>query len=340
MRWNLKPGLDEPDDSQWRAAYPRGLGACTFSSRAWLELAQRQMGDRWRVMFLRAGDAQGRPWTLPVLARRRRLRWEMRTWPIVAPCAPLEASGEFPREAVEALLSTAASPGTVSLSLWLPPHAQWALAQAPEEGLRRRRGRIGMEVWSRTHTHAIALEVSPQEHIAKRITASHRRHANVNRRADLELIENPAPALIGEYYRLYRAIYQQRDWGGPAYPESFFFNLKAEWEEGADLIVTRQDGKVVGGGVYLYDRTTAHCLQACVDREAKHVHPHVALYRHGIERTAARGLRWLDLGHATGNPGLEAYKESWGAVRAPVARVQLLCGPRVAIRSLTGAGAG
>jgi lipid II:glycine glycyltransferase (peptidoglycan interpeptide bridge formation enzyme) len=101
------------------------------------------------------------------------------------------------------------------------------------------------------------------------------------------------------------------------------------------------DGRVVGGGVLLFDQRAVHYFMGATDRSVREVSAHDALYLHALRRADERGLAWVNLGGINeGNRGLVQFKRAWGAEAATVTGLRWESGARVLWENVTGAGGG
>jgi CelD/BcsL family acetyltransferase involved in cellulose biosynthesis len=178
---------------------------------------------------------------------------------------------------------------------------------------------------------------SARAHVAA-LGRSRRRWLAANERHGLALRSDPDAAQRAAFFALYERSHRERAWTGAPLSRAFFEGAATRLGRGGELCVALHGGRVVGGGVLLYDRQAVHYFLGAVDREARQVAPHDALYLRALEQAEARGLAWVNLGGINeGNAGLARFKRSWGAAPMRVTRVSWQSGLRVTWRNLRGA---
>jgi lipid II:glycine glycyltransferase (peptidoglycan interpeptide bridge formation enzyme) len=172
-------------------------------------------------------------------------------------------------------------------------------------------------------TYLITLNQPAAEYLTTNVQRAQRQHIRTNEREGLEMVHHPGPELTDEYYDLYLRVWSSRNWGGKQFSRSFFHGVCNTLGKGGELAVIRHQGKVVGGGVMLFDRYAVHLFQATMDREVKGIYPHVFLYKSAIEEAEKRGLRYVNLGGINkGNTGLQRFKQEWGATATPIPTIK------------------
>jgi hypothetical protein len=336
VRWRLFPRLLAPDWPYWEEHFPEGLGSSVFSSPGWLRLMQQRMGPPWHIRFIRAETDDGQTLSVPALVKTDRLgRSDITVRDLAACVMPIEDVSRGCERAMAALLDAVRSAWATGCVCWFPPWCAWRGPQTQGEGCELcSQGRtpawcslrpstssdrcwLGTVTWSSTELFVITLRGSSQEHLANRVERTQRQHLRASLRAGLEVITEPSPEEIDEYYAMYSRIFDERSWIPPKLPASFFHEVRWSWAKGGELVLMRYQGRIVGGGVYLYDRHSLYVYQATTDRAAKGVYPHPVLYQRAIERAESRGLRYVNLGHNPDNPGLIRFKRDWGAEPMP-----------------------
>jgi hypothetical protein len=172
----------------------------------------------------------------------------------------------------------------------------------------------------------ITLDRPVDDYLRDVVSETQHQQVRMSYRRGLEILTNPPPAVIQEYYALYHRIYEVQNWTGPLFPAAFFDGVAGSMQEGGELVVMRLNGRVVGGGVLLFDRHAVHYFQGTTDRNVKNVFPHSVLIEIALRRAEARGLRYVNLGGVNdGNKGLIRFKQFWGARPAPVPAVTFHC---------------
>lgn len=313
----------------WEAHYPNGLGPSAFGSPAWQRLVAAEADARWQLRRLVApGD---RDFQLPVMVRRGRSgRYVLETHPVAYPVAPI-GRPTFTEEDWRPLLSALSSPRIAQLGLWLSPGSPWR----PEPGYHG----IGRVRVSAEDTYLIRLEGDIEAHLAERTSSLRRRKLRSNERRGLTLEARPDASLRDAYYALYARVFGDRAWVGERFSRAFFEGVATSLGEGGELCVALRGGEVVGGGVMLYDHHHAYYFQGAVDRDARDVSPHDALYLRALQEASRRGIGTLNLGGVNrGNEGLVRFKRSWGAEAVPFVKLHFTSGVRVFANRLLGRG--
>src|SRR5690606_11805960 len=168
-------------------------------------------------------------------------------------------------------------------------------------------------------TYLIPCDRSYEEHMARKVRSARMRDIRLSEERGLELIEQPSPEVVDEYYRLYVRVRGELGWQDQPFSRSFFHGVARDLGSGGQLLVMRHEGRVVGGGVLFYDKRAVHYCQGTTDRACKDVFPHIVLMSEALRRAYARGLEYVNLGGVNdGNKGLVQFKKSWGAVASPV----------------------
>jgi hypothetical protein len=326
----MSPALGDPDDEEWARHFPEGLGPGACSAPAWQQLMLGEESPGQRLLWLRLPAEQG-PLHLPVLAGRvRGGRWRLTTRPVAYPVEPVERAFRDPAD-LEALLDAVATPWIPSFESWLAP---WSpLSPAPAT---RRLGRLRVD---RVDTFLIRLAGGALEHVTQRLGRSRRRWLAANEAHGVVVSPAPDPEQRRAFEALYQRTHAGRGWVGPPFSSGFFEGAATRLGRGGELCVVLLEGRVVGGGVLLFDRQAAHYFMGAVDRSAVAVSPHDALYRYALEEAERRGLEWIHLGGINpGNEGLARFKRAWGAVPAPLSWLRWEGGVRVLWQTLAGTG--
>ncbi|MBN1491111.1 MAG: GNAT family N-acetyltransferase [Phycisphaerae bacterium] len=177
---------------------------------------------------------------------------------------------------------------------------------------------MGTLTWSHVDVFLITLRGTPESHLAECVRPIQRQHLRASYRAGLEVCWQPGSELVDGYYAFYSRIFDERQWLPPKLPRSFFHDVAGKWADAAEMVVMKHEGRVVGGGIFLYDMFALNLYHAVTDRNVKGVYPHPVLYQLAIERAASRGLHYVNLGFNPGSPGLIRFKQSWGAEPTPM----------------------
>jgi len=320
-----------PDFDAWQRAFPDGLGASAFSSpgmqRALLELERVEPGHApWEQ---RALSIDGSDLWLPVLGRRDRFgRWELKVLPVGYDVMPVQRARLREAEIV-AWMSALCTPRITFFIWWLP---SWHTDGMRLESRRSLSGNV--EVGS-NNTYVIGIDGTAENHLEKQVSSTMRRYVRRNDKAGVTVIGNPDADQIDAYFRIYEQSFHDNAWVGEMFPRRFFDVVARDLGKGGELAVVLHGGKVVGGGVLVFDRSAVHYFQGAIDRSLKDINPHVALYWYALRCAEARGIRHVNLGGINdGNEGLVRFKTSWGGVETPSPMLTFRSGPRVTYEGL------
>lgn len=129
------------------------------------------------------------------------------------------------------------------------------------------------------------------------------------------------PAVADRYYALYAEA--TRDWGLPAppYPRALFRALAASPH--AEFWLASRESAVVAGAVLLLGSQDAFYWSGAMARDAAAFSPSNVVLRDAIRSACGRGFRTMDFGGSDGLPGVQKYKESFGAEPRPFRSVRL-----------------
>lgn len=265
------------------------------------------VGPEYDLCVLVANDGPRR-YSLPVYARSWRFgRVELLCQPTAYYQLPIEcASAEA--ACVDAIVDAAHVPFTSAFRWWLPP---WLSGNAQAASYD-------------TDTYVIEVggERDADAFMERTVRRRFREYVRSSYRRDVEVVSTPTSAEVDAYYALYQRTYMDRKWVGAAFSRPFFDSVASDLAEGGKLVVIRHDGRVVGGGVVLFDHYAVHYFQGVTERDNAEVKPHLVLYDWLIRTACERGLRYVNLGGVNdGNDSLKQFKQSWGAKALPVQRV-------------------
>ena len=348
MKWNIFPRIYNPNWDYWKQCFPYGIGPSIFSSPGWQRLMHEEMGPPWRLALLQGETSRSMLLSLPVLVKTNLWgRSEITTRPIAYYVLPIEGYSICCEEAIPALLSAAGTFFTAGFSLWQPPWCTWQKRDVHNHNcaacsrsvnspwccvrpkIFTQNPLLGTIKCSLIDTYLIDLDVDCEQYFATRVKRTQRQHVSATQNAGIEILSNPSFEYVKEYYNLYLKIHRQRNWEGKPFSENFFHGVCTSLEQGGELIVMRHEGRVVAGGIILYDKYAVHLFQTTTDRDVKGIYPHTVLYKIAIERAAQKNLRYINFGCVNeGNEGLKRFKEEWGAKATPVPTITWRSDPR------------
>ncbi len=331
MLWGPRVHIHAPDFDQWKRAFPDGLGASAFSSpamqRALFDLETTEPGHApWEQRTL---SIDGSDLRLPVLGRRDRFgRWALKVLPIGYDVMPIQRARMRQAE-LDAWMSALCTPRITFFIWWLP---SWHTDGMCLESRRTLTGAVDV---GSNNTYVIGLEGTAEQHLEKNVSSTMRRYVRRNDKAGVTVIGNPDAAQVDAYFRIYEQSFHDNAWVGEMFPRRFFDTVAYDLGKGGELAVVLHEGRVVGGGVLVFDRYAVHYFQGAIDRSLKDINPHVALYWYALRCAEARGIRHMNLGGINdGNEGLVRFKTSWGGVETPSPMLTFRNGPRIAMDGL------
>ncbi|MBN1491108.1 MAG: GNAT family N-acetyltransferase [Phycisphaerae bacterium] len=312
-KWKLFPSLTPPDWGYWESLYPNGMGASTFSAPAWQRLMCEEETALGQLMFLQGRSSDGRILSLPVFVQTNRWRrYEINVRPVAYSVMPIEG-GVIDDVAVGTILGAAESLFTAGFTWWLPPWSSFRQSTLQDRAWQR------CLKCSSVDTYLITLRGSVEKHLIEEVTETQRYQVRSSYRRGLEVLSNPPADVVNEYYQLYTRVWENRGWTGRQFSARFFHGVATQLQQGGELLVMRLNGRVVGGGVLLFDRYAVHYFQGTTDRDTKGVFPHSVLIDMALRRAESLGVTRVNLGGVDyGNIGLIHFKMFWGARSTPV----------------------
>lgn len=297
--------LDDPQARVWQAVVDAAPGATFFHSPAWASLiAAAFPGYRTATQVFELAD--GARAVVPLVARAERngyFRWCESMFPggyggalAERPLTPAEGAALYRR-----LLS----PATAYLHILGNPYANTAVPAG----------------FTATEQHTHCLDLRPGfEALEAGFADEKRRGCRKAGRLGVRLSVAGSP----DEFRAYAAVYADtlQRWGGRAlfrYPAALFDHLHGLGPHQLRLWLARVDGRVVSGAIVLYQNTTAIYWHGATLQGFLRHHPATLVLAGAVQDACARGFRYFDFGASGGLPGVEAFKEGFGAVRRPFA---------------------
>jgi hypothetical protein len=324
--------LVAPDYGTWTRHYPDGFGASVFSGPALQRIMAALAAPWWRPRHL-VIEGPRRVLTLPVLAREASFaRIDLRVVPVAYYVTPIE-SAVLATDEVVALQRALCTPAIRSACAWLPP---WS---TDVDAVRSFAWSFGDMRCTWVPTWLVRRTLPFERHMREVAHHRHRRELLHNQRRGLELVRDPSPADRRAYVELYHREHARRGWCGEPWPIALFDGVVDMLGRGGELVTMRRGGRVVGGGVLLYDRHAVHYFQGVMDRDERGVHPMAELMAYALRRSEELDVPHVNFGGVNDeNQSLVAYKASWGAQAVRVARLWWQSGPRVVAARLMARG--
>lgn len=109
-----------------------------------------------------------------------------------------------------------------------------------------------------------------------------------------------------------------RDLGSPVHSRRFFAAIFEEFSDSVKLLLIRNGGQVIGGGLCLLFRETMTMPWASSRRDCLSMCPNNLLYWEAIRWGCENGYKKFDFGRSTPGSGTYHFKKQWGAIEEPL----------------------
>lgn len=125
-------------------------------------------------------------------------------------------------------------------------------------------------------------------------------------------------AETAEEYRQYYEVYLDtlRRWGNKtliSYPSELFDHMCQQRSQSIKLWIAKLNDNIISGKLVFYHNQRAFYWHGATLQHHFNHHPGPLLMTEIIKDACQNGIRYLDLGPSGGLPGVEQYKESFGA---------------------------
>jgi FemAB-related protein (PEP-CTERM system-associated) len=112
--------------------------------------------------------------------------------------------------------------------------------------------------------------------------------------------------------------HHMRDLGSPAHGKKYYETISRILGDQADFLVVRDGDTVVAGALLCFVNETAMNLHTVSLRAFNRRNPNYLLYWTMMEKSAALGMKWFDMGRSrVGSPQL-AFKSNWNPREVPL----------------------
>jgi FemAB-related protein (PEP-CTERM system-associated) len=162
--------------------------------------------------------------------------------------------------------------------------------------------------------HRVDLVLPLEENETQQWKALSAKVRNQTRKAEREglvLSDAPAPAALEEFYPVY--CQNMRDLGSPVHSRGFFQAIHEVFGERVRFVVTRLEGRPVGGLVAIHYAGRVTVPWASTLRSERARCPNNQIYWEAIRWAIACGARELDFGRSPRGAGTHRFKLGWGA---------------------------
>lgn len=290
-------------------ADPAGHFETVFETGGWRRYLETAHGYRYAPLRIKL--ASGDTGTIASYETGRRWGW-FRVLCSIPPYhyGSLQVSGVQSAQALANLaLQVCHSPDVHSLTLAIHP-LDGCLAACE--------GGLGGYVLSRTATHLLDLKGLRASAPCQAFSKNQRKklHKALSRGVTIRRSDDPAD--LERYYPIYLASAAR--WGlTQAEPKSQLLALQQCLAPYFALWVAEAQGQVIAGLIVLSYGLAAYSLHGASLSSCWDLYPNNLLYSAAIEAACAEGRQYFDFLPSGRLPGVEAFKESFGAQRMPYA---------------------
>lgn len=288
------------DDPAWCEFVSGNAGAHPFHHPAWAATIADAYGFEPLVVAIRSenGAILGGLPLVQLGGRLRAPRWV--SFPFTDRCPPLLGSGMSDAELGAAVAELGLRRGVPSVEI-----------RAPLAGFESSGVPFGV-------THTLAL--TDPDTLFRGFRSQVQRNI---RKAEASAVTVRAAEARDDLTRVYFALHTQtrRRLGVPPQPRRFF---EALWPRLVDdglgfVLLAYHEGVAVAGAVFLEWNGRIVYKYGASDRRHWHLRPNNLLFWECIRRGCDAGATILDFGRSdSGNRGLRAFKQSWGAPETPL----------------------
>ncbi len=174
-------------------------------------------------------------------------------------------------------------------------------------------------VFQEFRTHVVDLTPGFEEIWTRRYDKNTRNCVRVAERAEVTAGEERGPEAVDILYRFH--LEQSEGWPGiRPHPREALAAVAGSLGEGARIYVARVQGEPVAAVLFLENEEEVHPWVSGASEESRPVRAFHYLLNRALRDACDRGrLRW-NFGASGGNPGIEKFKESFGARPVPLLR--------------------
>ncbi|NWG20298.1 MAG: GNAT family N-acetyltransferase [Chloroflexi bacterium] len=168
-------------------------------------------------------------------------------------------------------------------------------------------------VHSIQYTHLMSLDKGFDE-VFNGYIAEKRRYTRKAMKMGVEIAVAEEERDYRQYYEVYLDTLQR--WGETTlvrYPSALFDHMCRQRSQSIKLWIAKVNGDIVAGKVVFYHNQQAFYWHGATLQHYFNHHPGPLLMTEIIKDACQIGIRYLDLGPSGGLPGVEHYKESFGA---------------------------
>jgi hypothetical protein len=302
----LRPRLVDLSGSEWDQLYANFSGEGSVSSHSWYTAVHTRLPQS-QIKFLVARFSEGHYAYLPCFVRKG--RFAGRSFQALANAGPLGASS--PQEATKAIEELGrASVSLTSISFdWIVPPGS-VLDQVKLDSLKRSGVRV-----TTIDTFVIDLSGGYDEVFGK-YNSTQRNQVRRSRREGVRVECCDDHEQARQFFEVYKSAFTQGGWSGQMFPLEHFCMIADNRVPEAKMLVAEIDGKVLGGGVFLYLKDWIHYSLGAVDRSVSKFYPMSNVIDVAIQLACKQTAKKFNFGAVPGassSNGQVHFKRSWGA---------------------------
>ncbi len=167
------------------------------------------------------------------------------------------------------------------------------------------------EGWSQSpsyFTYLIDLPAAPDD-LLKTFSSDHRNHVRKSLKKGFQIRFGHLDLLDDIYEALSKSMHEL---GSPYHSKTYLQKMAELLGDTLEFAVLyNPQGKISGGGVFIYQGDTVFNLHANILRHARSTYAGEFLYWSVIERAIQKGLKTFDLGRSLVGSGNEVFKMKW-----------------------------
>ncbi|MBI5823106.1 MAG: peptidoglycan bridge formation glycyltransferase FemA/FemB family protein [Chloroflexi bacterium] len=157
-------------------------------------------------------------------------------------------------------------------------------------------------------TYLIDLPATPDE-LLKTFSSDHRNHIRKSLKKGFQIRFGHLDLLDDIYEALAKSMHEL---GSPYHSKNYLRKMAELLGDTLEFAVLyNAQGKISGGGVFIYQGDTVFNLHANILRHARSTYAGEFLYWSVIERAIQKGLKTFDLGRSLVGSGNEVFKMKW-----------------------------
>jgi FemAB-related protein (PEP-CTERM system-associated) len=157
-------------------------------------------------------------------------------------------------------------------------------------------------------TYLIDLPSTPEE-LLKTFASDHRNHVRKSTKKGFQIRFGHLDLLDDIYEALAQSMHEL---GSPYHTKTYLSQMAESLGDTLEFAVLYDpQGKIAGGGVFIYQGDTIFNLHANILRRVRAAYAGEFLYWSAIERAIQKGLKTFDLGRSLIGSGNEIFKMKW-----------------------------